>query len=222
MAVKPLGRILLISLLALGIALAFAFRDQFEGQTLENWVQAAGYWAPLLFVATFACAVLFFVPSTVMMLAGGAFFGPYWGMLFNLVGATTGAVFAFVAARYITSGWVRRQTHRRLRQVIRGAEKEGWRFVAFTRLVPVFPFALLNYAFGLTRIPLATYAMTTFAFLGPGAFAYAYLGFAGREVVEGDAAPPQVLLAFIILGAITLLPFVARRYYRIRKLRRGN
>ncbi|WP_303904945.1 TVP38/TMEM64 family protein [Thiohalomonas denitrificans] len=217
MAVKHFGRVLMIVLLGLGIVLALSNRDQFEGKVLEEWVRSAGFWAPLLFVAIFALAVVFFVPSTLMMLAGGALFGPYWGMLYNLAGATTGAVLAFVAARHIAADRVRRQAHGRLRQVIRGAETEGWRFVAFMRLVPVVPFALLNYAFGLTQIPLASYTMTTFAFLGPGAFAYAYLGFAGREVVEGDAAPPELLLAFVILGLITLLAFVARRRHRLRK-----
>ncbi|SCZ59482.1 TVP38/TMEM64 family protein [Thiohalomonas denitrificans] len=222
MAVKHIGRILIIVLLGLGIVLALAYRGQFEGKALEESVRSAGFWAPLLFVAIFALGVVLFVPSTLMMLAGGALFGPYWGVLYNLAGATTGAVLAFIAARYITSDWVRRQTHGRLRQVIRGAEKEGWRFVAFTRLVPVFPFALLNYAFGLTRISLSIYVLTTFTFLGPGSFAYAYLGFAGREVVEGDAAPPEVLLAFVLLGVITLLPFVARRRYLLRKRLQQN
>ena len=133
--------------------------------------------------------------AAVMMLAGGAIFGPWWGVLFNLLGATLGAVFAFVAARYVASDWVRRRTNRRVRQIIRGAEAGGWRFIAFTRLVPVFPFGLINYAFGLTRVPLSTYAGTTFVFLGPGAFAYAYLGFAGREAVEGDVVPSQIVLA---------------------------
>ncbi len=217
MAVRHFGRILLILLLGIGITLAVVYRGQFGGEALEAWVRAAGGAAPWLFIALFALATVLFVPSSVMMLAGGALFGPFWGTLYNLIGATTGAVFAFIAARYIASGWVRQQTHARLRQIMRGVEEEGWRFLAFARLVPVFPFDLLNYAFGLTRIPLFIYTVATFAFLAPGALAYAYLGFAGRELVEGDAAPPQVILAFAILGAITLLPILARRRYRLPK-----
>ena len=87
-------------------------------------------------------------------MVGGALFGPLWGTLWNLSGATLGATLAFAIARYLGADWVARRAGERLVRLIRGVEEEGWRFVAFVRLVLLFPFNLVNYAFGLTRIGL--------------------------------------------------------------------
>jgi hypothetical protein len=76
---------------------------------------------------------------------------------------------------------VARKAGGRAKQLIDGVEQEGWRFVAFVRLVPLFPFNLLNYALGLTRIPFPAYVIASWLFMLPGAFAYTWLGFAGRE-----------------------------------------
>ena len=82
---------------------------------------------------------------------------------------------------------MRRAAGERLARLIRGVEEEGWRFVAFVRLVPLFPFNLMNYAFGLTRIRLGEYVVASFVCMAPGAFAYTYLGYAGREAASGQA-----------------------------------
>ena len=92
---------------------------------------------------------------------------------------------AFLVARYLASDWVAARSGGRLRQLIHGVETEGWRFVAFVRLVPLFPFNLLNYALGLTRIRFSHYLIATYVCMLPGAFAYTYLGYAGREAVGG-------------------------------------
>jgi uncharacterized membrane protein YdjX (TVP38/TMEM64 family) len=102
-----------------------------------------------------------FLPGAVFGLAGGALFGPVWGSLWNLIGATLGATLAFLAARYTAGDWVARRTGARLKALVEGVEAEGWRFVAFVRLVPLFPFNLLNYALGLTRIRLDHYPGST-------------------------------------------------------------
>ena len=128
-----------------------------------------GIWAPVAFIALFALATVAFLPGMVFALAGGVIFGPVLGSLYNLTGATIGAVLAFMAARYVASGWVREKTGPRLDRIIRGVEDEGWRFVAFTRLVPLFPFNLLNYALGLTRIPLPHYTLAPAVCMAPGA-----------------------------------------------------
>ena len=103
-----------------------------------------------------------------------------------------------------------------MKQLINGVEGEGWRFVAFVRLVPLFPFNLLNYALGLTRIPLLPYVVATLLFMLPGALAYTYLGYAGREAVAGGEGLIQKgLLALALLAAVAFLPRL------IGKLRRG-
>jgi rhodanese-related sulfurtransferase/sulfur relay (sulfurtransferase) complex TusBCD TusD component (DsrE family) len=91
-------------------------------------------------------------------------------------------------------------------------EKEGWRFVAFVRLVPLFPFILLNYALGLTRIGLVTYIVASYVFMFPGALAFTYLGYAGREAVAGGEGLIQKgLLALALLGLVAFLPSLIKR-----------
>ena len=100
------------------------------------------------------------------------------GTVYNLTGATLGAALAFLIARYLASDRVARKTGGRVKQLIDGVENEGWRFVAFVRLVPLFPFNLLNYTLGLTRLRLLPYVIASYLFMLPGAIAYTYLGYA--------------------------------------------
>jgi hypothetical protein len=122
---------------------------------------------------------------------------------------------AFLIARYVAADWVEHRLGQRLQAVKAGVEHEGWRFVAFVRLVPVFPFTLLNYALGLTHLSVRTFALTSLLTMAPGALAYAYLGAAGREVVSGGPALVQKgLLALTLLAAVALLPTLIRHWRR--------
>lgn len=200
---------LLALILLAGISLAVLYRDQFDAAALEAWVQEAGVAAPLLFMLIYAVAAVFFLPGSVMTLAGGALFGPVLGTFYNLTGATLGAVLAFLVARYLASDWVADKTGGRLKRLINGVEAEGWRFVAFVRLVPLFPFNLLNYALGLTKIRFLHYLLATYVCMLPGAFAFTYLGYAGREAVAGGAGLIQKgLFALALLAVVLFLPRV--------------
>ena len=205
-------RILLFLALAAGIVLAVVYRDRFDAAALEAWIQGAGVWGPLLFVAVYAAGSVLFLPGSVLTLAGGALFGPVLGTLYNLTGATLGATLAFLVARHLASDWVADKTGGRLKQLINGVEGEGWRFVAFARLVPLFPFNLLNYALGLTRIRLSHYVLATWVFMLPGAVAYTYLGYAGREAVAGgEGLIQKILLAVALLALVAFLPRLIAR-----------
>ena len=154
-----------------------------------------------------------FVPGSVYALAGGALLGPILGTVLNLSGATLGAVLAFLAARHGMRDWVRARTGARLEPLVAGVEAEGWRFVAFVRLVPLFPFTLMNYAFGVTRIGLVPYGVTTFMCMIPGSLAYTWLGFAGREAFAGDGtgAIRQGSIALALLAVALFLPRLVKR-----------
>jgi uncharacterized membrane protein YdjX (TVP38/TMEM64 family)/rhodanese-related sulfurtransferase len=209
-------RLLLLAVIVVGITLAFIYRDRFDAAALQQWVQDAGIAGPLVFMGVYAIATVFFLPGSVLTLAGGALFGPVLGTFYNLTGATIGAVLAFLVARYLASDWVEQKTGGRLKQLKQGVEGEGWRFVAFVRLVPLFPFNLLNYALGLTRIRFSHYLIATYLFMLPGAIAYTYLGYAGREAVAGSEGLIQkALLALALLAVVAFLPSL------IGRLRRG-
>jgi uncharacterized membrane protein YdjX (TVP38/TMEM64 family)/rhodanese-related sulfurtransferase len=203
--------ILVVTLMAAISWLAF-HREFFSAGVLENQFQRFGRWAAIIFVGLYAVCTVLFVPGSALTLVGGALFGPVWGTLWNLTGATLGAALAFVAARYIAFDWVSERTGERLARLIRGVEEEGWRFVAFVRLVPLFPFNLVNYAFGLTRIRLVEYVLSSFVCMAPGAIAYTYLGYAGREAAAGSAgAIRNGFIALGLLASVALLPRLVRR-----------
>lgn len=213
---KKLLRISVLLLLVAGIATAIIYRDQFDANALEIWVKDAGSAGPLVFMLIYAIGTVFFLPGSVLTLAGGALFGPVLGTFYNLTAATIGAMISFVAARYLAHDWVEKRTGGRMKQLKQGVEGEGWKFVAFVRLVPLFPFNLLNYALGLTKIKFSHYSIATYIFMLPGAIAYTYLGYVGREAVAGgDGLIQKMMLALALLGIVGFLPSL------IGRLRRG-
>lgn len=196
-----------------GIVWAAAHRGAFDVAAVQTRVEAMGAVAPVAFVALYAVAAVLLVPGSALTLAAGALFGPVAGALYSLTGATIGATLAFLLARYLVGDWVRRRTGERLGELVEGIEREGWQFVAFVRLVPLFPYNLLNYALGLTRIPLVPYVAATLVCMAPGAAAYSYLGYAGGEALGGGREAVKAgLWALALLGLVALLPgFVRRR-----------
>jgi uncharacterized membrane protein YdjX (TVP38/TMEM64 family)/rhodanese-related sulfurtransferase/sulfur relay (sulfurtransferase) complex TusBCD TusD component (DsrE family) len=209
---QTLTRIALFTVLAAAIGAAYLYRDQLNVAALESWVKNAGALGPLLYIALYAAATVLFLPGSLLTLAGGALFGPVWGTLYSLTGATLGAALAFLVARYLAQEWVRQRTGGMLKKLLDGVDAEGWKFVAFVRLVPLFPFNLLNYALGLTRIGLVAYIAASFVFMFPGAVAYTYLGYAGREAVAGGEGLIQKgLLALALLALVAFLPRLIKR-----------
>jgi len=204
---KTLVRFLIFTLLVTGIALAVIYRDQFDVTSLESWVSNAGVLGPVIFMLLYIAGTVFFFPGSVLTLAGGALFGPIWGTFFNLTAATIGAMISFIAARYLAHDWVEKKTGGRLKSLKQGVEGEGWKFVAFVRLVPLFPFNLLNYALGLTKIKFSHYSIATYICMLPGAIAYTYIGYVGREALAGDEAVIQkVMIGIALLAVVSFLP----------------
>jgi uncharacterized membrane protein YdjX (TVP38/TMEM64 family)/rhodanese-related sulfurtransferase len=209
---KTVLRILLGVVLLAAVGAAVALREHFDAAALQAWVEGAGAAGPLVFMALYALATVLFLPGSVLTLAGGALFGPVWGTLWNLSGATLGASLAFLISRYLGADWVTRRAGPRLQRLNDGVTSEGWRFVAFVRLVPLFPFNLLNYALGLTRIPFLAYVLASWVFMLPGAIAYTWLGYAGREALAGgEGMIRNILIALALLAAVIFLPHFVRK-----------
>ena len=211
---RKILRWLLFLLLACAISLVLIYRDQIDIAAFQHTIDRAGPTGPLLFMALYTVATVLFFPGSVLTLAGGALFGPLWGTLYNLTGATAGAALAFIVARYLGSAWIEQRVGGRTQQIKQGVEQEGWRFVAFVRLVPLFPFNLLNYALGLTRIRFSHYLVATYVCMLPGAIAYTYLGYAGREAVAGSE--DLVQKGLMALGLLALVAFLPRFVKRLR------
>lgn len=192
------------------------FRANLVVESIEAWVVGFGLWAPLVFMSVYLIGPPLFLPGSILTMAGGALFGPLWGTVYSLTAATAGATVAFFIARYLISDWVMGKISGKLKQLVQGVNAEGWRFVAFIRLVPIFPFNLSNYAMGLTKIRGYHYVVATFVCMIPGAFAYSYFGYTGREAVGGgESLITKGLLALSLLAGLTLLPSLVRRFYSI-------
>ena len=203
------------ALLAAAFAVSLLWAANFlrlDAVALEQQLRGSGAWAPGIFVALYALGAVLFVPGAICSLAGGALFGPVWGSVLNLTGATLGATVAFLIAKYLAGDWVARRAGGRLKQIIEGVEGEGWRFVALVRLVPLFPFNLVNYALGLTRIRFGHFVLASLVCMAPGAVAYTWVGYAGRELARGsETALRSGLIALALLGMIAFVPRLARR-----------
>ena len=200
-------RILVLLFIVAGITLVITYRDQLDATAIQNWIDEAGNAAPLLFMFVYIMGTVFFFPGAVLTLLGGALFGPVLGTFYNLTAATIGSMLSFIVARYLASSWVEKKTGGKLKQLLNGVENEGWRFVAFVRLVPLFPFNLLNYGLGLTKIKFSHYSIASYVFMLPGAFAYTYLGYIGKEAATGgEGLIQKALLALALLALVAFLP----------------
>ncbi len=206
-------KIFLIFALVVLLIIGWQWRDHINQAEIQLWFDNAGVWAPLFFIALYAVATVFFMPGTVLTLAGGALFGPVFGALINLTGATIGAALAFLVSRYVASDWVEQKAAGKMKKILDGVEEEGWRFVAFTRLVPLFPFNLLNYVLGLTKIPFLHYVVATWIFMLPACFAYTYLGYAGGEALKGSESMIQNgIIALALIALVAFIPRIVNRY----------
>ncbi|MBI3993806.1 MAG: TVP38/TMEM64 family protein [Candidatus Lambdaproteobacteria bacterium] len=212
---KTMIRLLVLLVLVAAIALGVVYRAQLTQEMLERLLGRLGLWGHLAFVLIWFVAPALMLPGSILTLAAGALFNPLLGTVYTSLGSTAGATLAFLLARYLAGDWVARRAGGTLGKIKAGVEEEGWRFVAFTRLVPLFPFNLLNYAFGLTRIPLWVYVLTSWICMLPGTAGYVYLGYAAKEAaVGGPDLVRKGLWALAVFAVLVLLPLMLRRVRR--------
>ena len=200
----PIGRIVagLVILVAL-VALGRQFGTLLDRFVL--WVDGLGAVGPLVYMAGYAAATVAFVPGAVLSLAAGATFGLGWGVLYVMLGATTGASLAFLLARYVAREAIARRIagNARFAAVDRAIGREGFKIVLLLRLSPVFPFNLLNYSLGLTKVRLADYVAASIGML-PGTLLYTWSGVVVGDVLRlaGGGGPERgpVYYGVFVLG----------------------
>jgi len=184
---------------------------------LKGAVESWGALGPIVFVAGYAVAELLFVPALPLTLLGGLLFGPVLGTAYVSIGATLGAALAFLAARHVLRSTVERWAagSPRLARIDRAVAEHGWRVLVITRLVPLFPFNLQNFAYGLTGIGFWPFVGISWLCILPGTAA---LTFAGSALAEGPADPRRALAwlgaAAVLVVALSLLPRVIARRSR--------
>ena len=173
-----------------------------------------GPWGPMLFVLIYIAATVFFLPGSVLTLGAGAVFGVAWGSVYVSVASTIGATAAFLVGRYLARAWVAKkfEGNASFTAIDRAVAAEGWKVVGLTRLSPVFPFALLNYAFGLTRVTLRDYVLASWIGMMPGTVMYVYLGSLARVGAAGEEKSPAELALYGVglLATLAVTVFVTR------------
>ncbi|HEY6085828.1 MAG TPA: TVP38/TMEM64 family protein [Nitrospira sp.] len=188
-----------------------ANRDKLLAFTEEHYVPAVA-----LFILVYIVQTAFSLPgATIMTLTGGFLFGSVWAALYVNLGATTGATLAFLSARYLFRDWVEQKFGHRLAALQEGFAKNGFHYLLTLRLIPLFPFFLVNLLSGLTRVKASTYVVATALGIIPGSLAYT---FAGRQLATinslSELASPRLLLAFTLLGLLFLMPVAYRKFVR--------
>lgn len=172
-------------------------------QQLLVWVDARGAVGILVFVVTYILATVLFIPGSILTLGAGFVFGVPGGTVAVSAGSTLGAFGAFLVGRYLARSWVASKTQDspKFAAIDRAVGREGWKIVLLTRLSPVFPFNLLNYAYGLTGVSAPAYVLASWIGMLPGTVMYVYLGsLAGTLATLGADAPARGALQWTLYG----------------------
>jgi uncharacterized membrane protein YdjX (TVP38/TMEM64 family) len=177
------------------------------------WVEQLGPWGPVLFVLIYIVAAVLFVPGSALTLGAGAVFGVGLGSVLVSLGATLGATAAFLVGRYFARAWVAKKIegNAAFAAIDRAVAAEGWKIVGLTRLSPAFPFSLLNYAFGLTRVSLRDYVVASWIGMMPGTVMYVYIGSLARVAGDRTRTPGEwALLGLGLVATIAVTIFITR------------
>ena len=170
----------------------------------RDWIHSLGAWGPVVFVFLYAAAAVVAIPGSILTVGAGALFGTFLGVILVSIASTLGASLAFLAARYFARDAVARwlSGKGKFRQIDQMTAKRGAIIVGLTRLVPLFPYDLLNYAFGLTNIPFRTYVFWSWLCMLPGTVLYV----AGADAIFTGISQGQVpwglIAAITVAGAI--------------------
>ncbi len=190
------------------LAYQYDLRRQFAAffrQDVKAFLHSYPVLAPLTYIMTYVVAIVVFMPATPMTLVGGAVFGVFWGVVYTSVATTIGAGLSFLFARYVAGDWVEQHSGERIQKLQAGLKEQGARFIAVTRLVPLFPFNVLNYMFGLTRISFWTFLGLSWLFMIPGTIAYVYLGYAFGITLSGSEGQGTARMMWVIISAVGVL-----------------
>lgn len=181
-----------------------------------DWIEGSGPIGFVVFFVLYILACVFLVPGTILTLFAGATWGLGWGFIIASISSTTGAAAAFVVGRYFARDWVANKVadNVRFEAIDDAVAREGWKIVALTRLSPVFPFNLQNYAYGLTKVSLIHYVLASWIGMIPGTVMYVYLGTVAGQAAKGENAPGQWVLTTIGLVATVLVTVLITRIAR--------
>jgi uncharacterized membrane protein YdjX (TVP38/TMEM64 family) len=174
----------------------------------RQWINGLGSWGALVFVLIYILAVVLALPGSAITIAGGALFGSVWGVVLVSIAATIGASICFLISRYLARDFILHKfgQNEKFIKLDRMTKEHGAIVVAITRLIPLFPFNVLNYGFGLTGVPLRTYVFWSWLCMLPGTIIYVV----GTDAILSGASKCKIpwLLVLVLLLAAIILAFL--------------
>ncbi|HMK34561.1 MAG TPA: FAD-containing oxidoreductase [Desulfomonilaceae bacterium] len=214
--------ILLVIAVTLVAALWFLPVKEYLIAVLE-WTKGLGAWGPVFVAAFYVLACVLFLPGSVLTLGAGFLFGLPLGFLTVWIGANIGACVAFLVGRTVARDWVASKVagNPKFAAIDEAVGNEGFKIVALLRLSPVFPFNLLNYALGLTRVSFRNYALASLVGMLPGILMYVYFGSAARSLAEVAAGKVQGGMAGQFFFWVGLVATIAVAFFVTRVARKS-
>lgn len=210
---QKIMRILLLVLIISGLIwFSRAYLD-INPTDIKEWILSFGMWAPILYILLYTIRPLIFFPASVLSITGGLAFGAWMGTIYTVIGATLGAVVAFLVARKLGSGLIKEKTNAgKVEQIQQQLEKNGFIYVLIFRLLPIFNFDLISYAAGLSKVRLLSFFLATLIGIIPGTFAYNFLG---SSIVSKD---PQIIIgAIVVFLVLTIVPWYLQKRWKAKK-----
>lgn len=209
--IKPILGILI------AVGLIFAARQLGLGNLLKNvepWIKSLGPWGPIAFVGLYIASTVAMLPGSVLTVAAGVLFGSFWGVVWVSLGSTIGASICFLISRYIlrdaVENWL--GENKLFQKLDKLTRTQGGLIVAITRLVPVFPFNLLNYGFGLTNVRFITYVLASWICMLPGTALYVVGSDAFKKAIQSGEIPwPLVGGVVVLIVVLSLIGRVANK-----------
>ena len=206
---KKVGILILLILIAIFFKLYFD--TLFNKKDLTIVLHQYNKFAPLIYITVYSLAPVFFIPPSPFGLIAGVLFGTFWGTLYSLIGTVIGATICFYLAKYFLGGWIKRRVQdSRFENLYKEVKKNGWKIVAITRLIPLFPYNVLNYMFGLTDIKFTHYILASFVFSIPGCLTYVIFGDSIMDIANGKFSF-KFFIGILLFILMSISPFIYKK-----------
>lgn len=194
-------------------------------QNIINWIKEQGIIGIIAFIIIYNLATILFIPGSFLTLGGGALYGVFFGSIYVFIAATLGATLAFLIGRYFARGYISRKIRNNIafRAIDAAICKEGFKIVFLARLSPIFPFNMLNYVFGITRVALKDYILGSIGMI-PSTIMYVYLGSLAMDITHLNSQidnSPQAQIMQWSLRLIGLIATIAVSIYIARIAKRS-
>lgn len=183
--IKP--ALILLAIIAVLSTLQFTGAGDFLKDIVEK-IEGLGAWGPIIFIAIYIISAILFIPASALTIGAGLAFGLTFGFIYTSIGSTLGAAASFLISRFLFRKKVENHIAYKdeFKALDEAVEEEGWKTVALSRLSPIFPYTFLNYAYGLTKVKLWPFLLTSWIAMMPGTLLYVYIGALGNQASSSD------------------------------------